>query len=127
MSAELGAALLQSGNWKEYLMIKHTIAGARPAILDRNCPICGTPFTPSRRSQRTCTEACKKRLARTENRDAKGSKTPSRLGSYQRPPKPQFARSQVIENTEGSVPVFHDLDERSPLVFERINQALGVA
>lgn len=97
-------------------------SGGSLSTLSRRCLICGTPFTPARRSQRTCTEACKKKLARTENRDGNSSKSPSRLGLYRTPQKPQFSVSQVIEKIGGAVPVLDDLSEPSPFVFERINE-----
>lgn len=86
------------------------------------CPICGTTFTPARRSQRTCTEACKKRLARSEKRDGKRSFSPSRIGLSQRAQKAKNSIGQPIDNINGAVPVFDDLSPSSPLVFERINE-----
>lgn len=98
------------------------VTNITPGMVPATCPVCGASFTPARRSQRTCTEACKKKLARFENRDAKSSKAPRQVGLYQNAQNHRNAPRQVIENTTVGVPVFHDLDRGVPLTFERINE-----
>src|SRR6185312_2075979 len=72
----------------EVTMVTNITPGARSAMF----PICGTLFTPSRRSQRTCTEACKKKLARRQNRDVFRENGPL----YQTAQNSDFGVSQVI-------------------------------